>query len=151
MRIVSLLPSTTEIVCALGLENELVGITHECDYPATITDRPRLTASRISHETMTSAEIDHAVRSQLDGHGSIYDLDENRLRELNPVLRPIDHEPGKMISAGALMDAGLVSGWNLTVGRSKPRVAITGLWVMTAFRAYLAIHNLRNEGRAAAR
>ena len=86
MRIVSLLPSTTEIVCALSLENELVGITHECDYPATITDRPRLTASRISHETMTSAEIDHAVRSQLDGHGSIYDLDENRLRELNPDL-----------------------------------------------------------------
>jgi iron complex transport system substrate-binding protein len=86
MRIVSLLPSTTEIVCALGLENELVGITHECDYPATITDRPRLTASRISHETMTSAEIDHAVRSQLDGHGSIYDLDEARLRELNPDL-----------------------------------------------------------------
>ena len=86
MRIVSLLPSTTEIVCALGLENELVGITHECDYPAAITDRPRLTASRISHETMTSAEIDHAVRSQLDGHGSIYDLDENRLRELNPDL-----------------------------------------------------------------
>jgi len=86
MRIVSLLPSTTEIVCALALENELVGITHECDYPATIMDRPRLTASRISHETMTSAEIDHAVRSQLDGHGSIYDLDEDRLRELNPDL-----------------------------------------------------------------
>src|SRR5882672_2081189 len=86
MRIVSLLPSTTEIVCALSLENELVGITHECDFPASITDRPRLTASRISHETMTSAEIDHAVRSQLDGHGSIYDLDEVRLRELNPDL-----------------------------------------------------------------
>src|SRR5215470_8693392 len=67
MRIVSLLPSTTEIVCALGLESELVGITHECDYPATIGDKPRLTKSRISHETMTSVEIDHAVRSQLDG------------------------------------------------------------------------------------
>src|SRR5262249_42926039 len=86
MRIVSLLPSTTEIVCALGLESELAGITHECDYPASITNKPRLTASRISHETMTSAEIDHAVRSQLDGHGSIYDLDEVRLRELNPDL-----------------------------------------------------------------
>jgi len=86
MRIVSLLPSTTEIVCALSLETELVGITHECDYPEAITDRPRLTASRISHETMTSKEIDHAVRSQLDGHGSIYDLDEKRLRELNPDL-----------------------------------------------------------------
>jgi iron complex transport system substrate-binding protein len=86
MRIVSLLPSTTEIVCALGLEDALAGITHECDYPASVLDKPRLTASRISQETMTSAEIDHAVRSQLDGHGSIYDLDEVRLRELNPDL-----------------------------------------------------------------
>ncbi|HXM49336.1 MAG TPA: cobalamin-binding protein [Pyrinomonadaceae bacterium] len=86
MRIVSLLPSTTEIVCALGLEDSLAGITHECDYPASVIDKPRLTASRISQETMSSKEIDHAVRSQLDGHGSIYDLDEARLRELNPDL-----------------------------------------------------------------
>jgi iron complex transport system substrate-binding protein len=89
MRIVSLLPSTTEIVCALGLEDSLVGITHECDYPPSVAGKPRLTASRISQETMSSKEIDHAVRSQLaqlDGHGSIYDLDENRLRELEPDL-----------------------------------------------------------------
>jgi iron complex transport system substrate-binding protein len=89
MRIVSLLPSTTEIVCALGLEDALVGITHECDYPPSVVNKPRLTSSRISQETMTSAEIDHAVRSQLaqlDGHGSIYDLDEARLRDLEPDL-----------------------------------------------------------------
>ncbi|NNE98655.1 MAG: cobalamin-binding protein [Pyrinomonadaceae bacterium] len=86
LRIVSLLPSSTEIVCALGLEENLIGITHECDFPASITDRPHLTASRISHETMSSKEIDHAVRSQLDGHGSIYDLDEELLRDLNPDL-----------------------------------------------------------------
>ena len=86
MRIVSLLPSTTEIVCALGLEDALVGITHECDFPPSVTGKPRLTSSRISQETMTSAQIDHAVRSQLDGHGSIYDLDEVSLRELNPDL-----------------------------------------------------------------
>ncbi|HVF57361.1 MAG TPA: cobalamin-binding protein [Pyrinomonadaceae bacterium] len=85
-RIVSLLPSATEIVCALGLGDALVGVTHECDYPSSVADKPRLTASRISHETMTSAEIDHAVRSQLDGHGSIYDLDEERLRALKPDL-----------------------------------------------------------------
>jgi len=86
MRIVSLLPSSTEIVCALGLEDALVGITHECDYPPTVTGKPRLTSSHISPETMTSAEIDHAVRSQLDGHGSIYRLDEAKLRELKPDL-----------------------------------------------------------------
>ncbi|MBA2308490.1 MAG: cobalamin-binding protein [Pseudonocardiales bacterium] len=85
-RIVSLLPSATEIVCALGLVDQLVGVTHECDHPAEVVGKPVLTASRISHETMTSAEIDHAVRSQLDGHGSIYDLDEPLLRGLAPDL-----------------------------------------------------------------
>lgn len=86
IKIASLLPSATEIICALGLEKNLVGITHECDFPASISNLPPLTASRISHETMSSKEIDHAVRSQLDGHGSIYDLNENLLKELNPDL-----------------------------------------------------------------
>ena len=86
MKIASLLPSATEIVCALGLEDSLVGITHECDFPASVMARPHMTASRISHETMTSLEIDHAVRSQLDGHGSIYDLDEKLLEKLQPDL-----------------------------------------------------------------
>jgi iron complex transport system substrate-binding protein len=86
LRIASLLPSATEIVCALGLEKNLVGITHECDFPASIGHLPHLTASRISHETMSSKEIDHAVRSQLDGHGSIYDLNGQLLHELQPDL-----------------------------------------------------------------
>ncbi len=86
LRIISLLPSATEIVCALGLEENLVGITHECDFPASIENLPHLTSSRISHETMSSKEIDHAVRSNLDGHGSIYNLNEKLLAELKPDL-----------------------------------------------------------------
>ncbi len=86
IKIASLLPSTTEIVCALGLEENLVGITHECDFPPFVAGKPQLTASRISHETMSSAEIDHAVRSNLDGHGSIYNLDEKLLESLKPDL-----------------------------------------------------------------
>ncbi|MCA1623044.1 MAG: cobalamin-binding protein [Acidobacteria bacterium] len=86
LKIASLLPSATEILCALGLEENIVGITHECDFPPSISDKPHLTKSRISHETMTSKEIDHAVRSQLDGHGSIYDLDTKLLEQLKPDL-----------------------------------------------------------------
>ena len=86
LRIISLLPSATEIVCALGLKENLVGVTHECDFPQGVENLPHLTASRISHETMTSKEIDHAVRSQLDGHGSIYDLDVELLEKLKPDL-----------------------------------------------------------------
>lgn len=86
LKIASLLPSSTEIVCALGLGENLVGVTHECDHPPGVADRPHLTASRISHETMSSREIDHAVRGQLDGHGSIYDLDTDLLAALDPDL-----------------------------------------------------------------
>ncbi len=86
IKIACLLPSATEIVCSLGLEENIVGITHECDFPITITGKPQLTASRISHESMSSKEIDHAVRKQLDGHGSIYDLDEELLRRIEPDL-----------------------------------------------------------------
>ncbi len=84
LRIASLLPSATEIACILGLEENLVGVTHECDFPPSVVGKPILTSSRISHEKMTSREIDHAVRSQLDGHGSIYDLDIELLAELKP-------------------------------------------------------------------
>ncbi len=86
IKIISLLPSATEIVCALGLGEDLVGVTHECDFPPGIGSRPHLTASKINHERSTSREIDHAVRSQLDGHGSIYTLDEDLLAELSPDL-----------------------------------------------------------------
>lgn len=70
----------------LGLEENLIAVTHECDFPPSVVGKPVLTASRISHETMSSKEIDHAVRQMLDGHGSIYHLDEKRLHELQPDL-----------------------------------------------------------------
>lgn len=71
-----------------------------------------------------------------------------KVRETNPLLRPLDRSPRTLVSLGSLMDVGLVSGWNLTMGKKNPRMAVTGLWAMTAFRAYLAIHNLRNIQQA---
>jgi iron complex transport system substrate-binding protein len=82
MRIVSLLPSLTELVCALGRGDELVGVTHECDYPPGVEFLPHLTRSRIAAGA-SSAEIDRAVSEQ---GGSLYDLDGATLAELRPDL-----------------------------------------------------------------
>ena len=82
MRIVSLLPSLTELVCALGRGDELVGVTHECDFPPGVELLPHLTRSKIPAEA-TSAEIDALVSGQ---GGSLYDLDADGLAELRPDL-----------------------------------------------------------------
>jgi iron complex transport system substrate-binding protein len=86
-RIVSLLPSATEIVCALGLEDRLVAVTHECDFPAdAVAGVPRVTANRLSPEVIRSGDIDAAVRAALaDGHG-MYALDDALLNQLGPDL-----------------------------------------------------------------
>lgn len=56
--------------------------------------------------------------------------------------------PGKMVMLGGAIDFGAVAVWNYALGRKHPRVAAAGLWTMTAFRAYLAVHNLRNQQKA---
>src|SRR6266508_1731848 len=85
-RIVSLLPSATEIVCALGLEDRLVGISHSCDYPPSITDRPRLSWPRANLEGLSSGEIDAAIRAAMRDHGSVYEIDVAGIRALKPDL-----------------------------------------------------------------
>jgi iron complex transport system substrate-binding protein len=84
-RIVSLLPSSTEIVCALGLEEALVGISHACDYPASVAARPRLSRPKIDIHT-DSSTIDREVRTLLRDGLSIYQIDIERLRTLQPDL-----------------------------------------------------------------
>jgi iron complex transport system substrate-binding protein len=82
MRIVSLLPSLTELVCALGHQEDLVGVTHECDYPPGVAGLPHLTRSHIARDA-PSAEIDEMVSSLT---GGLYELDEDLLAELAPDL-----------------------------------------------------------------
>jgi iron complex transport system substrate-binding protein len=84
-RIVSLLPSATEIVCALGLGERLVGVTHECDFPQEARTKPRLTASALP-ASVSSAEIDRHVRKSLHEGSSLYSLDSELLERLEPDL-----------------------------------------------------------------
>ena len=81
-RVVSLLPSATELLCEIGAADLLVGRSHECDWPRAIVDRPTLTAQRT--RGATSAEIDAEVRESMAGHRSLYTLDEGLLRDLAP-------------------------------------------------------------------
>jgi iron complex transport system substrate-binding protein len=86
MRIVSLLPSATEIVCALGLGDELVGVTHECDWPPEIIGRPVVTRSAHELSDASGARIHGLVTSAVHGGSSLYELDEEALAALEPDL-----------------------------------------------------------------
>lgn len=86
MRIASLLASATEIVCALELADRLVAISHECDHPPDVLDRPRVSRPRFDPAGLSSGEIDAAVREAIAEHGSVYVLDEPALREAAPDL-----------------------------------------------------------------
>lgn len=86
MRIASLLASGTEIVCDLGLQDRLVAISHECDYPPDALNRPRLSRPRFDPRGLSSGEIDAAVRRAMLEHGSVYEIDRSLLLELRPDL-----------------------------------------------------------------
>ena len=85
MRIASLLPSATEIVCALGMEDDLVAVTHECDYPDSVRAKPVLTRSVLSG-AISGAEVDRHIRELVHEGSSIYTLDAQRLEALHPDL-----------------------------------------------------------------
>ncbi len=86
MRIVSLLPSATEIVCAIGLEDELVAVTHECDFPRSVIGRPVVTRNVFDDVGARSRDIHDRVTDALHGGSSIYALDADALAAAEPDL-----------------------------------------------------------------
>src|SRR5215471_134244 len=85
LRIVSLLPSATEILFALGLGDQIVGVSHECDFPAAANTKPRVVQSRIPKD-VSPREIDRLVREFTERGQSIYAVDAEALRNLAPDL-----------------------------------------------------------------
>src|SRR4051812_39498772 len=85
VRIASLVPSATEMLFALGLGDDVVAVTHECDYPDAALELPHLTRSVIP-DGLSAAEIDRAVREHTERGSAIYELDADELREIEPDL-----------------------------------------------------------------
>src|SRR6267154_5829622 len=83
-RIVSFLPSATEMAFALGLGDQLVGITHECDDPPEVQGKPVVVRNVLPIETMSQPEIDVAVTQRMRDGLSLYQVDEKLLQELAP-------------------------------------------------------------------
>ncbi|MBJ7522248.1 MAG: cobalamin-binding protein [Solirubrobacteraceae bacterium] len=90
MRIVSLVPHATELLFALGLGDQVVAVTHECDYPIAAQELPKVTRDKLPFadrdEPASAREIDEAVRAATQGGDPIYELDEEAVRELEPDL-----------------------------------------------------------------
>src|SRR5215212_858657 len=85
-RIVSFLPSATEMARALGLADSIVGITHECDYPPELKSKPVVVRNVLPLEKMSQSEIDQAVAERIRDGQSLYQIDEQLLAELAPDL-----------------------------------------------------------------
>jgi iron complex transport system substrate-binding protein len=85
MRIVSLVPSATELLFALGLGSEVIAVTHECDYPPEALTRPKVTRDALP-AGLSAGQIDAAVRARTQHGEAIYELDEQKLHALQPDL-----------------------------------------------------------------
>ena len=85
MRIVSLIPGATEILCALGLQDDIVAISHACDWPTAILSRPRVTATCLGAD-LSSYQINDKVRESFSSGRSLYTVDGELIRSLHPDL-----------------------------------------------------------------
>jgi len=140
LRIISFLPAATEMVYALGLGDSLVGVSHECDFPAAAKTKPVVVKPALALEKMTLAEIDAAVAARIGSGQNLYQVDEQLLRELKP----------KLILTQNLCEVCGPAGNEITVAlkclQPKPQI----LW-MTPHSLEGVLENLRELGQATGR
>ena len=86
MRICSLIPGATEVIAALGLENQLVGVTHECDFPPSVRRVPIMIEPFVERDPATSASIDQQVKELMAAGSPLYRLNEEAFRQAQPDL-----------------------------------------------------------------
>lgn len=117
MRIASLIPSATEIICALGAGEQLVGVSHECDYPPTaLAGLPALSRAKLP-EDASSLEIDRTVRDIVAKSLSVYEIDAEKLKDLRAeIIFTQDHCEVCAVSKGELQKA--LEAWT----QDKPRI-----------------------------
>ena len=84
IRIVSFLPSATEIVYALGIGDQLYGVTHECDYPPQALDKPTIIRGLVETHGRSSGEIDEAIRESSSSGALLYEIDHQALKNIQP-------------------------------------------------------------------
>ena len=89
-----------------------------------------------------------SIAAAADWASTYHAMTNYHVRETNFLLRGLQDSPGKLVIAGAAIDAATFTAWNTWVAPRHPKVASAGMWAMAGFRAYLVFHNLRNEQRA---
>lgn len=112
---------------------------------------PGLASAQDTSNRLRLPTIAASAAAAADWASTYHALKYYNLRETNPMLQTFQNSPGQLVTMGAAIDAAAFSAWNVTVGRKHPRVAAAGLWAMAGFRAYLVIHNLRNERKVSRR
>ncbi|HZI33322.1 MAG TPA: hypothetical protein VFF11_13355, partial [Candidatus Binatia bacterium] len=140
LRIISFLPAATEMVYALGLGDALVGVTHECDFPPAAKTKPVVVKPALPLEKMSLRQIDVAVATRIGSGQSLYEVDENLLRELKPNL----------ILTQNLCQVCGPSGNEITVALKQLQPGPEVLW-MTPHSLEEIFQNLRDLANATAR
>jgi iron complex transport system substrate-binding protein len=154
MKIVSLLAAATEILCELGLADELVGISHECDHPPEVLDRPRLSKPTFDVSGRSSGAIDQAIREGASSRNDLYEIDVDQLRELSPhlILAQAVCEVCAVPTEGALeaaraaeIEADVLSLDAHSIRDVLESVTLIGEATGTAERAEVVVGNLRRR------
>src|SRR5215472_8402116 len=84
VRIISFLPAATEMACALGMEEQIVGVSHECDFPASVRNKQVVVRCSLPTEIMSLAEIDVAVAERIRSGQPLYEVDQTAVERLAP-------------------------------------------------------------------